>query len=65
MGQGSVEDKRGAIMDMRNIALQKLYAEKPDTRAQINNAQGYAVFSNANINLIFMAVLNGRVDHII
>ena len=59
MGQGSVEDKRGAIMDMRNIALQKLYAEKPDTRAQINNAQGYAVFSSANVNLIFMAAGTG------
>ncbi|MDM7859693.1 YSC84-related protein [Alteromonas sp. ASW11-36] len=59
MGQGSVAEKRTAILDMRNTTLQKLYAEKPDTRAQINSAEGYAVFSNANVNLIFMAAGTG------
>ena len=32
--------------------LTQIYSVKPDTRAQITSASGYAVFSNANINLI-------------
>ncbi|WP_100643400.1 YSC84-related protein [Alteromonas facilis] len=59
MGGGSAADKRSAILDMRAETLQALYKEKPDTKSQISKAQGYAVFSNANINLIFMAAGTG------
>lgn len=55
MGTGSVEEKREAIISMSNETLQKLYSEKPDTRAQIQQAPGYAVFSNANINFVLFA----------
>lgn len=37
---------------MRQEVLAELYSIKPDTRGQIADASGYAVFSNANINLI-------------
>ena len=45
---------------MRQDVLTELYASKPDTKAQIGSASGYAVFSNANINLIFASFGGGR-----
>lgn len=59
MGSGSSADKRQSIQDMKSDVLTQLYKKKPDTRAQINAAPGYAVFSNANINLLFMAAGTG------
>jgi lipid-binding SYLF domain-containing protein len=59
MGSGTVAEKRQAIIDMQQDALTRLYTEKPDTRAQINDAAGYAVFTNANINVIFFAAGTG------
>lgn len=59
MGDGSVAEKRQAILDMQQNALSRLYAEKPDTRSQIRDAAGYAVFTNANINVIFFAAGTG------
>ncbi|WP_075609814.1 lipid-binding SYLF domain-containing protein [Alteromonas pelagimontana] len=59
MGSGTVAEKRDVILDMQQAALTKLYKEKPDTRAQLRDAAGYAVFSNANINLIFVSAGTG------
>lgn len=59
MGSGTVTEKRQAIVDMQQDTLARLYTEKPDTRAQINDAAGYAVFTNANINVIFFAAGTG------
>ncbi|MDC1210898.1 YSC84-related protein [Porticoccaceae bacterium] len=56
----SAVEKRQIIVDMRNQVLQDLYKIKPDVKAQIGNAEGYAVFSNANINLIFASVGAGH-----
>lgn len=53
-------EKRQIIIDMRNQVLQDLYKIKPDVKAQIGNAEGYAVFSNANIHLIFASVGAGH-----
>ena len=53
-------EKRQVIIDMRNQVFQDLYKIKPDVKAQISNAEGYAVFSNANINLIFASVGAGH-----
>lgn len=59
MGEGTPTDKRQAILDMEREALRELYRTKPDTRAQISTAPGYAVFSNANVNFIFVAAGTG------
>lgn len=59
MGKGTVAEKRQSILSMQDKALSRLYAEKPDTRAQIADAAGYAVFSNANVNVIFVAAGTG------
>ena len=59
MGDGSIADKQQAILTMKDSVLTQLFKQKPDTRSQLNNASGYAVFSNANINLIFLAASTG------
>ena len=56
---GSVMERRQAVQSMREQVLSELYREKPDVRAQIQSAPGYAVFSNANVNLIFASVGGG------
>ena len=59
MTRGTPEERRQAIQEMRGEVLAELYSLKPDTRAQIANASGYAVFSNANINLILASFGGG------
>ena len=59
MGDGTVAEKRQAILDMQDNALARLYSEKPDTRSQVKDAAGYAVFTNANINVFFVAAGTG------
>jgi lipid-binding SYLF domain-containing protein len=56
---GSVAEKRQSVQNMRDQVLAELYREKPDVRAQIQSAPGYAVFSNANVNLLFASVGGG------
>ena len=53
MGDGTVAEKQQAILDMQENALARLYTEKPDTRSQIRDAAGYAVFTNANIKNLY------------
>ena len=53
------EEKRAAILNMRNDVLTQLYAEKPSVREQIAAADGYGVFSNANVNIIFASMGGG------
>ena len=59
MGSGSKAEKQQGILKMKSDVLTQLFANKPDTRAQINSAPGYAVFSNANINLFLVSAGTG------
>lgn len=52
------DEKRRAIPEMRDEVLTELYAEKPTVRDQVAAAPGYAVFSNANVNLVLDGSLN-------
>ncbi len=56
---GSPDERRAAIQDMRSEVLDELYSLKPDTRVQIGSAAGYAVFTNANINVILASFGGG------
>lgn len=58
-GGATVQEKQQSVLQMKDDVLTQLFAEKPDTRSQINAAPGYAVFSNANVNLIFIAAGGG------
>lgn len=59
LNRGTPEERRAAIQEMRNDVLTELYTIKPDTRVQIGSASGYAVFSNANVNLILASFGGG------
>ena len=56
----TIAEKQQAILKMKNDVLTELYKIKPDVKAQISNAPGYAVFSNANLYLIFASVGGGH-----
>ncbi len=52
-------EKRATIQKMRQDVLAELYRVKPAARAQVKKAPGYAVFSNANVNIIFASFSGG------
>lgn len=52
-------EKRETIQKMRQDVLAELYRVKPAARAQVQQAPGYAVFSNANVNVIFASFSGG------
>jgi len=58
-GGSTPEEKRQAVQSMRQDVLAKLYKVKPGTRAQIQSSPGYAVFSNANVNIILASFGGG------
>jgi len=52
-------EKRTAVQEMRSEVLTELYAEKPDVKNQIDDAVGYAVFNNANVNVVLASFGGG------
>ncbi len=51
--------KRQAILEMQNEVLNELYESKPDVRSQVAQSVGYAVFDNANVNLLIASFGGG------
>ena len=58
-GGGSAADKRQSVQRMKNDVLAELYGLRPKARAEVTAAPGYAVFSNANVNVIFASFGGG------
>ena len=56
----SPAQKKAEIRKMRAETLAKLYKIHPAARGKVQGAYGYAVFSNAGINLIFASIAAGR-----
>lgn len=54
-GDLTISQRHSKIQDMEKETLQKLYTEQPSTKKKIKKAAGYGVFSNANVNLIFIS----------
>ena len=54
------EEKRQSVISMRQETLTDLYKVRPQAQAEIAAAPGYAVFSNANVNLFFGSFGGGR-----
>ncbi|HYM30087.1 MAG TPA: YSC84-related protein [Candidatus Cybelea sp.] len=52
-------EKRAAVQDMRRDVLSELYKIHPSAQGKIKDAPGYAVFSNANVNVIFASFGGG------
>jgi lipid-binding SYLF domain-containing protein len=58
--QSSATEKRAEIRKMRTETLAKLYQVHPKAKGAVAGAYGYAVFSNAGINIIFASLATGR-----
>ena len=52
-------EQRAAILAMKDEALAEIYRDKPDVEQQVASAPGYAVFSNANVNLLLASFGGG------
>lgn len=55
-----VATRRAAIREMRDEVLKELYQNRPEAKAKIKRAAGYAVFSNIGINVIFASFAGGQ-----
>lgn len=55
----TAEEKRAEIRRMRSETLEKLYKVHPLAKTAIQNASGYAVFSNVGINVILLSLAGG------
>lgn len=55
----TLDERRQAVADMEKATLQRLYKEAPDAQAKVENAPGYGVFSNANVNLLIASAGGG------
>ena len=53
-------ERRAEVRKMRAETLAKLYKIHPAAKGKIGSAYGYAVFSNAGVNLIFASIAAGR-----
>lgn len=59
-GATTKSEKRQAILKMKQEVLSELYQIKPNARSQVAKAPGYAVFSNANVNLVLASFSGGQ-----
>ncbi|WP_462160201.1 lipid-binding SYLF domain-containing protein [Pseudoalteromonas sp. GB56] len=58
-GKASPQAKRDVVQSMRSATLTDLYMQKPDVQNQIATSAGYAVFDNANVNVVFASFGGG------
>ena len=56
----TVSQERSEIDSESNKTLQMLYKAHPNAKNKINNAYGYATFSNFGVNLIFFSAEGGN-----
>jgi lipid-binding SYLF domain-containing protein len=53
------EEKRRAILSMRDRTLAELYKTNPEAKAEVEHAVGYAVFDATGINVILFVGVKG------
>lgn len=51
----SPSEQRAAIQKMETDTLSRLYKEKPDTRREIQESAGYAVFTNGELAIMWLS----------
>lgn len=56
----STEEKKASILKMRTEVLAQLYGNHPEAEDMIKKAEGYAVFNNGGINLVFLSAGSGK-----
>ncbi|MCF8473806.1 MAG: hypothetical protein K9G26_03840 [Emcibacter sp.] len=56
----SDEKKRVEILEMRGEVLNQLYKNHPEAKNMIKRAEGYAVFNNGGVNVVFFSAGSGK-----
>lgn len=56
---GSMDEKRAYVYDMRTKTMEELYASRADLRQKVEKAAGYGVFSNIDLQLLFVSTGHG------
>ena len=51
---------KNETQEMRQEVLAQLYENNPEARDLITNSEGYAVFNNGGVNLIFLSAGSGK-----
>lgn len=52
-------EKKQYIGDLRDEVIDDMVAKYPQIKSKVSESPGYAVFSNVNVNLIFVSAGNG------
>ena len=60
LAKTNADERRFKIREMHATVLADLYKEKPEVKAKIKKAAGYAVFSNVGVNLILASFAGGH-----
>ncbi|MDG4549184.1 MAG: YSC84-related protein [Candidatus Contendobacter sp.] len=60
MSQYQIDEQRADIRAMANETIEQLYQQYPAARRQIQQAAGYAVFSNFGFKVLFMGSATGE-----
>jgi lipid-binding SYLF domain-containing protein len=58
--EADADTQRAEIRQIRDDVLQELFKLKPVLKSRLNKAEGYAVFSNVGVNLIFASFAGGK-----
>ena len=58
--KGDADTQRAEIRAMRDEVLKEMFKLKPELKSRLKKAEGYAVFSNVGVNLIFASFAGGR-----
>ncbi len=58
--KGTIEEQQAEVRKVRDEVLAELYKQDASIKQKINKAEGYAVFSNVGVNLIFASVAGGK-----
>ncbi|GAB5558500.1 MAG: hypothetical protein SynsKO_01470 [Synoicihabitans sp.] len=54
------DTQRAEIRAMRDEVLEELFALKPELKSRLKKAEGYAVFTNVGINVVFASFAGGK-----
>lgn len=54
------DKKRQKILDMRQEVLVELFETRPQAKAEIDEAEGYAVFSNVGVQVLLLGAGGGK-----
>ncbi len=60
MSQSQIEEQRASVRDMASQTLSQVYGQYPEARSRVQNAAGYAVFSDFGMKFLFMGSATGH-----